>query len=62
MSPEEFQGGQFKESTLDNGMRVVTEHIPYVRSVAFGFWIVGGSRVEPDPLNGVTHFLSLIHI
>ena len=57
MSPEDFPGGQFKESTLDNGMRVVTEHIPYVRSVAFGFWIVGGSRVEPDPLNGVTHFI-----
>lgn len=57
MSPEEFQPGQYKESTLDNGMRVVTEHIPYVRSVAFGFWIMGGSRIEPDPLSGVTHFI-----
>ena len=38
-------------------MRIVTEYIPYVRSVAFGFWILGGSRVEPDPLNGVTHFI-----
>jgi predicted Zn-dependent peptidase len=38
-------------------MRVVTEHIPYVRSVAFGFWIIGGSRIEPNPLNGVTHFI-----
>lgn len=57
MSPEEFQPGQYKESTLDNGLRVVTEYIPYVRSVAFGFWIIGGSRIEPDPLNGVTHFI-----
>ena len=57
MNLERFQVGQYKMATLDNGMRVVTEHIPYVRSVAFGFWIIGGSRVEPDSLNGVTHFI-----
>lgn len=56
MSPEEFTG-QYRESTLENGMRVVTERLPFVRSVAFGFWIVGGSRVEPQPVNGITHFI-----
>jgi len=56
LSPEEFTG-QYRESTLDNGMRVVTEHLPFVRSVAFGFWIIGGSRVEPESVNGITHFI-----
>ncbi|MGA1796009.1 MAG: M16 family metallopeptidase [bacterium] len=56
MSPEEFTG-QYRESTLENGMRVVTERLPFVRSVAFGFWIIGGSRVEPQPVNGITHFI-----
>ncbi|MBN2373922.1 insulinase family protein [bacterium] len=57
MNKDHNQGCQYKKSVLENGMRVVTEYIPYVRSVAVGFCIVGGSRVEPDPLNGATHFI-----
>lgn len=57
MSKENIQEGLYKKSTFDNGLRIVTEHIPYVRSVAIGFCITGGSRREPGPLNGAAHFI-----
>ena len=44
-------------TTLDGGMRVVTEPLPTVRSVAIGFWIGAGSRDEDDAHAGVSHFL-----
>ncbi|MEA2266562.1 MAG: hypothetical protein QOE27_2145 [Solirubrobacteraceae bacterium] len=44
-------------STLDSGVRVVTEHIPGVRSVALGFWIGTGSVTEKDTEAGLSHLL-----
>ena len=44
-------------STLPTGERVITEHIPHVRSVSFGFWIGTGSRDETDARAGVSHFI-----
>jgi predicted Zn-dependent peptidase len=35
----------FRKDVLPNGMRVVTEAIPHVRSVAVGVWVESGSRV-----------------
>lgn len=46
-----------KMSTLPNGMRVVTENVDQVKSVAVGVWIHTGSRDEPDEKAGITHFL-----
>ena len=43
--------------TLDNGARLVFEHIPHVRSVSFGLWLGVGSRFEPPALNGASHFI-----
>lgn len=43
--------------TCKNGVRVVLENIPTVRSVAIGIWIGTGSRFEPKELNGISHFL-----
>lgn len=43
--------------TLDNGLRVVLEEIPYVRSIAFGIWIKTGTRCEKPEENGVSHFI-----
>jgi predicted Zn-dependent peptidase len=40
-----------------NGLRVVLENIPTVRSVAIGIWIGTGSRNETPEINGVSHFL-----
>src|SRR3954471_17975009 len=42
---------------LDSGLRVVSERIDTVRSVALGFWIRTGSRDETVEEAGVSHFL-----
>ncbi len=44
-------------TTLDSGVRVVTERVPGVRSVALGFWIASGSRSERDAEAGISHLL-----
>jgi predicted Zn-dependent peptidase len=42
---------------LPNGIRVVTEVMPHVRSVSLGVWIGSGSRIEHGPENGISHFI-----
>jgi predicted Zn-dependent peptidase len=42
---------------LDTGLRVVTERMPSVRSVAVGFFVGAGSRGENDAEAGLSHFL-----
>jgi predicted Zn-dependent peptidase len=44
-------------TTLDSGVRVVTERVPGVRSVALGFWIGTGSVVEDESQAGISHLL-----
>ena len=44
-------------SELDSGLRVVTETVPAVRSVALGMWVRTGSRDEDLAQAGVSHFL-----
>ncbi|WP_242219464.1 pitrilysin family protein [Bacillus cereus group sp. BfR-BA-01380] len=46
-----------KKYTCKNGVRIVMEHIPTVRSVAIGVWIHAGSRNENEKNNGISHFL-----
>ncbi|MFD2116778.1 M16 family metallopeptidase [Paenibacillus yanchengensis] len=43
--------------TLSNGLRVVVEQIPNVRSVSFGIWVKTGSRNETVHNNGISHFI-----
>lgn len=43
--------------TLENGMSVVTEHLPYVHSVSIGVWIKTGSAHEEPKVAGISHFL-----
>jgi predicted Zn-dependent peptidase len=42
---------------LGSGVRVVTEVVPSVRSVALGLWVRTGSRNEAGNQAGVSHFL-----
>jgi predicted Zn-dependent peptidase len=44
-------------TTLDSGVRIVTEHMPSVRSVSLGFWIGTGSRGESEAEAGLSHLL-----
>lgn len=47
----------YQKTVLDNGLRVVSETIPYVRSVSLGIWANVGSRDETEQQNGISHFL-----
>lgn len=47
----------FQKELLINGMRVVTEEIPYVNSVSIGIWVKVGSRYENEENNGISHFI-----
>jgi predicted Zn-dependent peptidase len=49
--------GEAQLSELGSGVRVVTEEVPSVRSVALGLWVRTGSRNETPPQAGVSHFL-----
>ncbi|MCW2753387.1 MAG: peptidase domain protein [Marmoricola sp.] len=44
-------------TVLPGGLRVVTEHVPGVRSAAIGVFVGVGSRDETPALNGASHFL-----
>jgi len=46
-----------RQTTLSNGLLVLTERMPYVRSVAMGVWIDCGSRDEALAVNGISHFI-----
>ncbi|ANM28667.1 hypothetical protein ABI59_02110 [Acidobacteria bacterium Mor1] len=46
-----------RKETLDNGLLLLTESIPHVRSVTIGVWLKQGSRHEPPAVNGISHFL-----
>jgi predicted Zn-dependent peptidase len=40
-----------------NGIRVVTERVPYVQSVSLGIWVDTGGRDETDSTAGISHFI-----
>lgn len=46
-----------KKTTLDNGLKIVTEYVESVKSVSVGIWAKTGSRNETEKQSGVTHFL-----
>jgi predicted Zn-dependent peptidase len=47
----------FRVTELPGGIRVVTEAMPSVRSIALGLWVRTGSRDETPQQAGVSHFL-----
>lgn len=52
-----FDNRSVQQTTLPNGLVVVTEPMPGVRSVSVGIWIRTGSRSEPAERSGISHFL-----
>ena len=42
---------------LPNGLRILTERMPHVRSVSIGVWLARGSRHEPQEQSGIAHFV-----
>jgi predicted Zn-dependent peptidase len=49
--------GAIQRTVLPNGVRVVTEPMPQVRSVSVGVWVAIGSRREAPEENGICHFI-----
>jgi predicted Zn-dependent peptidase len=49
--------GAVRRTVLPGGLRVITETLPAVRSVAFGIWAGVGSRDEGPTYAGATHYL-----
>ena len=47
----------FSRTELPNGVRVLTEQIPSVRSVSAGVWVQAGSRDETVGQGGISHFI-----
>lgn len=43
--------------TAKNGVRIVAEQMPHVRSLSVGIWVNAGSRYETIEENGITHFI-----
>ena len=44
-------------TTLDNGLRIVTEAMPGLKSASAGIWVMAGGRHERPEQNGIAHFL-----
>jgi predicted Zn-dependent peptidase len=53
----EGDGGLVRRTTLPGGLRIITEQVPGVRSVAFGIWVNVGSRDETGATMGSAHYL-----
>src|SRR4051812_4278384 len=48
---------QIQSTRLGNGLTVLTERMPGLRSVTIGIWVRRGSRHESAELNGICHFI-----
>ncbi len=48
---------RYQKGTTTNGIRVITERMPHVRSVSIGAWVLVGARDESLENNGVSHFV-----
>ena len=47
----------YRKSVLPNGIRILTERMPHVRSVAVGVWVETGSRHEAPARGGMSHLI-----
>src|ERR1700723_760534 len=56
-SPVTSADSTVRRTVLPGGLRVVTEFLPAVRSVALGIWVGVGSRDEDETHAGATHYL-----
>ena len=50
-------GLKYQKTVLENGIKVITEEIPYLKSASIGIWVITGSRDEEPRENGISHFI-----
>jgi predicted Zn-dependent peptidase len=46
-----------RRQTLANGLTIITEQMPHIRSASIGIWLETGSRDEDPEWNGISHFI-----
>jgi predicted Zn-dependent peptidase len=46
-----------EQHTLSNGLRIITEQMPGLKSTSIGIWVLAGGRHERIEQNGIAHFL-----
>lgn len=46
-----------QKTTLNNGIRILTEEIPHVHSLSIGLWVDTGSKNESEDVYGISHFI-----
>ncbi len=56
-TPSTPHSRDIRSTRLANGLLVLTERMPHMRSVSMGVWLDGGSRDETPATNGISHFL-----
>ena len=47
----------YQKEVFANGIRLLTEEVPHVRSVSLGIWVQVGSRDESTEISGISHFI-----
>lgn len=47
----------YKTHTLSNGLTIIGEEIPYLKSITLGVWVNAGSRIENEEIGGISHFI-----
>ncbi len=56
-TPLVFFGVMYKIHYLKNGMRLVYEKMPYLKTVSLGIFVKSGSMYETKEENGISHFI-----
>src|SRR5271157_1944685 len=54
---KELPMSEVRKDILPNGLIILTEAMPAVRSVSMGIWMKSGSRHESEEENGISHFI-----
>jgi predicted Zn-dependent peptidase len=47
----------YQKTVLDNGIKIITEYIPYFHSASLGIWVDAGVKNETRANNGISHFI-----
>ena len=56
-SSQRLSAGVIRTGTLPNGLRIISNLVPYVHSVTLGIWVNAGSREDPPGREGLAHFI-----
>ena len=52
-----FGGVMYKTKKLNNGLTIIAEEIPYLKSISMGIWFRSGIKTEENYIDGVSHFI-----